>query len=107
LCIHDEREVNKFLSHWFNRKASSISKHEIQRIQEKIRDENGLYQSNRLFERIRAIYNKNIEWGWEGINPTTGIKKYKEKSMDRFIQPDELPRFFKALEEEENLTARD
>ena len=103
----DEREVNKFLSHWFNKKASSISKHEIQRLQEKIRDENGLYQSNRLFERIRAIYNKNIEWGWEGNNPTKGIKKYKEKSRDRFIQPDELPRFFQALHEEENLTAKD
>jgi integrase len=69
--------------------------------------ENGLYQSNRLLERIRAIYNKSIEWGWDGKNPTNGIKKYKEKSRDRFIQPDELPRFFQALQEERNATARD
>lgn len=104
---YDEREVNKFLSHWFSRKASSITKYEVQVLQGTVRNENGLYQSNRLLERIRAIHNKNIEWGWEGKNPTSGIKKYREKSRDRFIQPDELPRFFQALQEEENTTARD
>jgi integrase len=104
---YDEREVNKFLPHWFKRKASSITKHEVQLLHEEIREENGLYQANRILERIRAIYNKNIEWGWNGINPANGIKKYKEKSRDRFIQPDELPRFFQALQEEHNITARD
>jgi integrase len=104
---YDEREVNKFLSHWFKRKASSISRQEIQLLHENIREENGLYQANRLLERIRAIYNKNIEWGWSGINPCLGIKKFKEQSRDRFIQPDELPRFFEALNEELNYTIRD
>jgi integrase len=104
---YDEREVNKFLSHLFKRKASSLSKQEIQLLHEKIREENGLYQANRLLERIRAIYNKSIEWEWFGTNPTLGIKKFKEKSRDRFIQPDELPRFFQALKEEGNSTVRD
>lgn len=104
---YDEREVQKFLSHWFKRRISQISKQEIQLLHEKIHDQNGLYQANRLLERIRAIYNKAIEWGWDGTNPTTGIKKYKEKSRDRFLRSDELPRFFAALAEEENETARD
>lgn len=103
----DEREIKKFLSHWFQKKASAIKKQEIQYLIEKIGDENGLYQANRLFERVRAIYNKSIEWGWNGTNPTTGIKKFKEKSRDRFIQPDELPKFFEALLQEENITIRD
>lgn len=104
---YDEREVNKFLTHWFSRKASQISKAEIQRLHEKIHNENGLYQANRILERIRAIYNKALEWGWEGINPTNGIKKFREHSRDRFLQADELPRFFQALSEEENEIARD
>lgn len=102
--IYDEREVNKFLSHWFKRKISSITKHEIQQLHEKTGDENGIYQANRLLERIKAIYNKAIEWGWKGINPATGIKKFKEKSRDRFLQADEAPRFFEALAEEEAKT---
>ncbi|MDF3048259.1 MAG: site-specific integrase [Candidatus Midichloriaceae bacterium] len=104
---YDEREVNKFLSHWFLRKASQISKQEIQRLHEQICTQNGLYQANRILERIKAIYNKSIEWGWEGINPANGIKKFKEKSRDRFLQADELPKFFRSLAAEENAIARD
>ncbi len=105
--IYDEREVNKFLSHWFQRKISTITKQEVQSLHEKVKEENGLYQANRLLERIRAIYNKAREWGWEGRNPAEGIKKFKEKSRDRFIQPIELPGLFQALKEEENTAARD
>lgn len=104
---YDEREVNKFLSHWFKRKLSDIKKTEVQLLVEKIHDTNGLYQSNRILERIRAMYNKAIEWGWEGVNPAIGIKKYKEKSRDRFILPNEMPHLVRALDEEENTTARD
>lgn len=104
---YDEREVNKFLSHWFKRKISTITQHEVRELQEKLYKENGMYQANRILERIRAIYNKAIEWGWEGSNPAKGIKKFKEKSRDRFIQPNELPLLFQALEIEENKTAKD
>lgn len=104
---YDEREVNKFLSHWFKRKASTIKKQDVQLLHERIRDENGLYQANRILERISSIYNRAIEWGWQGANPAEGVRKFREKSRDRFLQPDELPRFFAAMEEEENETARD
>ena len=40
-------------------------------------------------------------------NPVRGIKRNREKSRDRFLQSDELPRFFHALAEEENQTMRD
>jgi len=104
---YDEREVNKFLPHWFKRKASTISKQEIQILHERVRDENGLYQANRLLERISSIFNRAIEWGWQGTNPSHGVRKFREKSRDRFLQPDELPRFFMALDEEDNQTAKD
>jgi integrase len=104
---YDEREVNKFLSHWFKRKISSIDKAEIERLHAKIGKENGTTQANRLLERIRSIFNKAIDWGWDGTNPAVGIKKFKEKSRDRFLQPDELPRFFEALANEHNEAARD
>jgi len=104
---YDEREVNKFLAHWFKKKATSISKQDVQLLHERIRDQNGLYQANRILERISSIYNRAIEWGWQGINPADGVRKFREKSRDRFLQPDELPRFFAAIEEEDNEVARD
>ncbi len=69
--------------------------------------ENGLYQANRILERVRALHNKAIEWGWEGTNPALGIKKYKEKSRDRFIQPDEMPCIIQAINADANKTAKD
>lgn len=104
---YDEREINKFLSQWFNRKISDISKYEITTLHLKLRETNGLYQANRILERLRAMYNKAIQWGWDGINPTQGIKKFKEKSRDRYISPAEMPLFMAALETEENDVARD
>jgi len=104
---YDEREVNKFLKHWFKRKISSITKAEVERLHAKLGRENGIYQANRLLERIRSIFNKAAGWGWEGVNPAVGIKKFKERSRDRFLQPDELPRFFEAVAKEPNETARD
>lgn len=104
---YDEREVKKFLSDWFTKKISDLTRNDVQRRLEKVFKENGLYQSNRILERIRAIYNKAIEWGWEGKNPALGIKKHKEKARDRFIQVFEMPYVLRAIENEANETARD
>ena len=104
--VYDQREIPKFYSDWFKRRLSDIKKTEIQRRHEKIRDENGLYQANRCLERIRAMYNKAIEWGWKGDNPTSGIKKFKEIKRDRFLQPNEAKDFFESLKLEENIIIR-
>lgn len=104
---YDQREVNKFLPHWFHRKISDIKKKEVRELVERVYKQNGLYQANRILERIRAIYNKAIEWDWEGRNPTAGIKKYKEKSRDRFVLPSEMPYLIQSLNEDENEIARD
>jgi integrase len=54
------------------------------------------------------MYNKAIDWEiLSGQNPTDRIKKFPEKSRERFLQPDEFPRFFKAVNEEANTTIRD
>lgn len=104
---YDEREIKKFLSQWFNRKISDISKYEITTLHLRIRENNGLYQANRMLERIRSMFNKAIEWDWDGVNPTQGIKKFKEKSRDRYILPNEMPLLLTALEAEHNDVARD
>lgn len=104
--IYDEREIPKFLGHWFDRPLTSITNQEIRKLHEVTYAENGLYQSNRILERIRAMYNKGIEWGYVEVNPSDGIKKYKEKKRDRFLKPQEMVRFFNSLEQEENLIAK-
>lgn len=103
---YDEYEIPRFLGKWFNRKISNITKLQVQKLHEHITEENGSYQANRTLERLKSMYNRAIEWGWDGVNPCVGVKKNKEMKRDRFIRPDEFPRFFEALSEEENQEAK-
>ena len=103
---YDEREIPKFLGMWFNRRISDITKMQIQKLHEDIGEKNGLYQANRTLERLKSMYNRAIEWGWDGINPCNGIKKNKEEKRDRFIHPEEFQRFFEALYNEPSEVAR-
>jgi integrase len=103
----DEKDIPRFFGHWFQRKLSAITRQEVQALIEKVGQEKGLYQANYVLSRIRSLYNKAIEWGWEGINPAQKLKKFKEKSRDRFLHPDELPRFFESLDQAQNDRIRD
>lgn len=63
--------------------------------------------ANRVLALISSVYGWAMSVGLVETNPVQGIKRNREKSRDRFLQSDELPRFFKALAEEENTTMRD
>ena len=55
-----------------------------------------------MLSLLHTIYAKAIQWGFEGLNPCSGIKKIKERSRERFLQTEELPKFFEALNSEPN-----
>lgn len=103
---YDEKDIPRFFGGWFKRKISNISKQDIRTMHQKITEENGVYQANRMLARIRSMYSKAIEWSWNGNNPASGIKQNKEIKRDRFLQPKEFPEFFKALDEEQNIVAK-
>ena len=49
-----------------------------------------------------GLFGKAVEWGYLDYNPAQGVKVAGKKvSRDRFLQADELPRFFAAVAEEE------
>jgi integrase len=102
-----EFRMKKVLPHWSHRPLSSITRQEAQDMHDRIGREHGKYEANRALAYIRAIYNKIIDWGWEGINPAARIQKFKEQKRDRFILHDELPKFMEALEMEPNRAMRD
>ena len=63
----------------------------------------GTRTANTALALLHAIYEKarNKRW-WTGENPAHGVDRFKETSRDRFLQADELPRFFQALRDEPN-----
>lgn len=89
------------------KKLSEIKKSHVASIHSKIGKKHKV-TANRVLALVSSIFGRAIEYGlWESINPCMGIRKYPEKSRDRFLQADELPRFFEALNEEPNETLRD
>lgn len=62
---------------------------------------------NRVLALISSIFGWAITLSFCEYNPVHGVKRSKEQSRERFLQTDEMPRFFKALEAEENEDVRD
>jgi len=48
-----------------------------------------------------------VDWELCQNNSASGIKRFSEQSRERFLQSDELPRLFEALEEEPSISVRD
>lgn len=89
------------------KRLSEIKKNHISALHSRIGKEHKV-TANRVLALISSIFGRAIEFDlYEGINPCLGIRKFLEKSRDRFLQADELPRFFKALDQEPNGTLRD
>ena len=103
----DEAAVKNHLSHWLNKKAYLITAKDVESTVKAYGSKGHRIGSNRLLEKIKAIFNRAISLGWKGQNPTKGIKKYAEQSRERILKLDEFPNFFRALEAEYNITVKD
>jgi integrase len=81
---------------WSTRKLDAIETADVRALHAAI-GRTHRTMANRVVELLSSIYNRAIDAGYRGANPAEGVKPFKEDKRDRFIQPDELPRFFKAL----------
>lgn len=90
------------------RKISAIGREVVSRI---LSDVERAGKSGGTINNIRAlissVFSRAIEWGYVSANPVVGTKTRKKVKRDRFLQSDELPRFFQSLAEEQNETLRD
>jgi integrase len=92
-----------------DRKLSAITRADIARII------SGAQKAGKAVATVRNIralasgmFSKAIEWGYLDNNPAQGVRVAGMKvTRDRFLQPDELPRFFAALAEEPSIAMRD
>lgn len=93
---NDERIYRIHLSHWGNRRISTISRQEVRGLLNQIGEKHP-HQSNRTRALLHSLYEKAAEWGYTGANPVAKLKKFPEQSRERFILAEELPEFFKAV----------
>lgn len=103
----DVAQFNRHLSHWRNRKLSTITREEVLSLHARIGREHR-YTANRVVEQLCALFNRaRLVYGYQGANPAEKIKSFRERKRDRFLEGHELPRFFEALSQELNTTIKD
>ena len=100
----DDTMFRNNLAAFHGRKMMSITKEDVERLHIELKDRISLYTANRAIGLLKHMYNKAIDWGYPAHsgNPVVGIKMFKERSRERFLQPDEINRFFAALYEDPN-----
>jgi integrase len=94
--------IEKHLSHWRGWKLAAITRKDIALLHAKIGKDRPV-GANRVLSLVRAMFRLAIAWGlYRGESPASHISMFPETSRDRFIQPQELPKLFKAMNGEPN-----
>ena len=77
----------------------------------KIKEKEPKNKTGATANRVLALASSIFGWGMTAglceTNPAKGIKKNPERSRERFLQSDELPKFFKSLAVDQNAAIRD
>jgi Arm DNA-binding domain len=64
--------------------------------------------ANAMLALVSSMMNRATEWGlFTGVNPASGIKRFKTASRSRFVSPAELPKLWAAMQREPNPYVRD
>lgn len=102
---HFDQYIKKPLG---SKKISDISKKMVATWHASIGEKNGKPTANRALTVLKAMFNSAIDWDlWDGTNPSSRIKKFKEKPRTRAVTPDELKKIYSALRCEPNKDLRD
>jgi integrase len=100
----DERRINAHLLPRFGtRRLSDIPRDAVVTMQQAIRRERGLYESNRITVLLRTMLNiaRDLKL-YTGENAAARIKLFREEKRERFLSPEELHRVNDALAQEPN-----
>jgi len=97
----DKRIFNKYFGTLKTKRLGKITRATVQVWHSQLGKDRGPYQANRCRALLSSMFGTAADLGYTGGNPCVGVKKFPERSRERFLLPDEMKRFFQALAEEE------
>lgn len=104
----DERRFDRVFAQWKHRPLSTISREDVRELHVQVGESAGKFAANEMLKLLSSLYSYAIdEYDWSGANPVRKIKRYRTDDRDRFLQVEELPRFFAAVAQLERQTAKD
>jgi integrase len=92
---------DRYLKQWDDRKVDSIRVERVRDLHKDITEKHGPV----IADRVLGLLRRCINWGihkdlWHGENPAKKIDWNTEVERERFVQPDEMARLLKAVENE-------
>jgi integrase len=91
---------------WQRRAISEITTWDVSRLQHALGANSGWVTANRVVQLVRALYNwARTKKLFGGVNPAdkeAGIVLFKESPRKRFVRSEELPKFFAALDAQDD-----
>lgn len=104
----DEQRFEQYLKQPLGgKKLAAVDRRAIASVHSAITLDGHPVVANRVLALVSSVFGWAINAGLSEVNPAKGIRRNRETSRDRFLQENELPRFFEALAEESNLTMKD
>jgi integrase len=105
-------DTNRYTLHlaaWAKKKLSAITRADVATLLAKITTDpdRGPIAANRTRALLHTMFAVGIEAGLEIANPVSGSKRNPENTKSRYLQPDELRRFWRALVAEPEDDVRD
>ncbi len=103
-----ERCFNSYFGKLRQKDCLSLKRVDVQRWYNELCESPGETTANRAFQLLRSVYYKCIDWELiPNYNPAARISIKKLQSRERFLLPEELPRFFAACTTIRYPTVRD
>lgn len=99
----DERIFKKYFAAISGKRLTAIHKGNVKAWHTRLGDRHGPYQANRARAMLSAMWACAADLGCDMTNPCLGVKKFKEQSRERYLQPEEMKAFFTSLAAEEPL----
>jgi integrase len=94
----DEKRYERHLAAWKDKPLDDIGQEDVERLHKAV-GKHAPYEANRLRALLHKMFSLAGRVGFKGPNPVHGIERFQEEQRERFLQADELPTFFKALEQ--------
>lgn len=93
-----ELDFERYLKDWKTKSYSQIKRSDVQNKVNRVLENHGPGAANHMIILMRSIMNWNLRNEIIiGDNPWTGVKQIRIEPRERFLTPEELVRFFKAL----------
>jgi integrase len=93
----DKQRYEAHLEAWAKRKLSTITRPAVAELLARIAASGGPVTANRTRSLLSVMFSTGIAAGLDIQNPVQGTTHNKEVSRDRYLEPDELRRFWRAL----------